>query len=964
MAEKDPTNDQLMQRLRTVESELMQVKKTKTQLKAASRKDRSLFDGVPLGLYRSTPAGEFLEVNPAMVKMLGYPDRKSLLKERATAIYFDPEDRVRWREQMERVGILTDFETRFKRLDGTPLFCIENAHTVKDSGGRTKYYEGSLVDISGQKRAEEALKESEEKYREVVENVHNIVMRMDPEGNITLFNRFAQEFFGYSEEEILDQNLVGTIVPKSETTGRDLKRLIKKIGRFPERYTHNINENIRQNGERVWVEWTNKPRYDHQGNVVDIFCVGSDITDRKRAEEELKKSEARYRTILNSIGESYFEVDVKGRFTFFNEALCRLYRADEGDLMGQLIGNFTDAETAKKGFKIFNRVFKTGKAESAFGWKIIRLDGETRHVESSVYLTRDEGGQRVGFRGVSRDVTERKAMEDALKREKQNAEAANIAKSQFLANMSHEIRTPMNAIIGFTDFLIDSGLDDSQLDYALTIKSSGDALLSVINDILDFSKIESGELTFEKIDFDPEILAHDVCEVIRPRVGTKPIEILCQIGEHLPALVKGDPGRYRQVLTNLMANATKFTQSGTIELHLDVKEEELDHVLLEAQVKDTGLGIPKHKLKTIFDRFQQADTSTTRKYGGTGLGLSICKQIANLMEGDVWAESRVAQGTCFYFTARFDKVSERKSKKFKPVSLFGKKVLIVDDNPRNLFILTRLLSSVGMHVTALQQSESVMACLKAPERKSDPFHLCIMDIQMPELSGYEVARQIRRMKTEVRDMPLVALSSHMEQDAKKCKSAGFDGFLSKPIRREKLFQMIERMLTRVEGEDPIEPATDDEIMTQYSVMEERKHALRILLAEDNPVNQKLARMMLAKAGYDVEVANNGHEAVERYRDAPEGFDLLFMDVQMPRMDGLTATRKIREIELKSRPGGLPTPERLPIIALTAHAMKGDRAKCMAAGMDDYVSKPIKRESVYQVIDKWVLKKIPPMNRQA
>jgi two-component system sensor histidine kinase/response regulator len=388
------------------------------------------------------------------------------------------------------------------------------------------------------------------------------------------------------------------------------------------------------------------------------------------------------------------------------------------------------------------------------------------------------------------DITERKEVEENLTKAKVKAEAASRTKSSFLANMSHEIRTPMNAVIGFTDMLLDTELAEVQRDYATTVKKSGEALLYLLNDILDFSKIEAGELDFEKLDFDPELLSYDVCEVIRPRVEFKPVEILCRVGADVPPFVKGDPGRFRQVLTNLMGNASKFIESGEIELSLDIEAEEADRLKLHATVRDTAMGIPEEKLSSIFDPFQQADDSMTRKYGGTGLGLSICKQISHLMGGDIWAESEENKGSIFHFTAWLGKTEQKNAaRRLKPLSLRGRKILVVDDNSRNLEILTHILESAGMEAVSLKDVESVLPVLHRSLKARKPFDLCISDIQMPVMTGYDLARIIRGDEApSIRDLPMIALSSLMERDARLCKESGFDGFLSKPIHREKLFR--------------------------------------------------------------------------------------------------------------------------------------------------------------------------------
>ena len=544
----------------------------------------------------------------------------------------------------------------------------------------------------------------------------------------------------------------------------------------------------------------------------------------------------------------------------------------------------------------------------------------------------------------SKLLLELKNANERAERERHAAEEANQSKSDFLARMSHEIRTPMNSVIGFTEMLMDTELNDEQLDYARTINRSGELLLTLLNDILDFSKIESGQLTLETIHFDPEVLAYDVCELIRPRIGLKPIEILCRIGDKVPSNVKGDPGKYRQVLINLLGNAVKFTNKGEIELEIDVDEEDQTTVTLHAIVKDTGVGIPKDKLESVFNIFQQADGSTTRKYGGSGLGLAICKQISMLMGGDVWGESEPGKGSTFHFTAVMEKSEKKPVKPTTPESLTGKRVLIVDDNRSNLDILTLLLSSAGMEVVTLNRGADVIPMLIIGNKTRSPFDLCILDIQMPDISGYEVARMIREPNSPNPNLPLLAFTSSFSRKAKDLKDAGFDGFLPKPIQKAKLIEMLAQIL----GKSKIETDTrkNKGMLTRHSIIDEVKQSTRILLAEDNPINQKLANFILTKAGYQVEVVNNGKQALETYTANPDKFDMIFMDVQMPEMDGIEASMKIRELGLND----------IPIIAMTAQAVKGDREKCMEAGMSDYMAKPIKRERVFEMVKKWTFGK--------
>lgn len=520
-----------------------------------------------------------------------------------------------------------------------------------------------------------------------------------------------------------------------------------------------------------------------------------------------------------------------------------------------------------------------------------------------------------------------------------NAEEANRAKSQFLANVSHEVRTPLNAVLGFTDMLIDTSLSETQLDFAQTIRNSSEALLVLINDILDFSKIESGELELEHIDFSPELLAYDVCELIRPQIGEKPIELVCRVDERLPSYLKGDPIRFQQVLINLMGNAPKFTESGEIILALNVGEQKGNRLKIHATVKDSGVGIPEEKLARIFEPFHQADGSTTRKYGGTGLGLSISRQLSQLMGGDIRVESEVDVGSAFHFTAWFELSEKVVSWQEATAGISGRQILVVDDNHANLDLLKNALYSAGLRVSDLRNGMEVVQTLERAIVAGNPFDACIIDIHMPGMSGYEVARQVRASdKPGISNLPLIAASYLVERDPEMFAQAGFDQSLIKPIRRERLFQVLDEMLG---GEKETGKPAEKEQGKGTEIASFQGG--RVLVAEDNAVNQKLIQMMLHKLGCSVTLAATGTELLEIFTCSPQDYDLIFMDIQMPEMDGFEALKLIRQRGFSNK----------PVVAMTAHAMPEHREECLSAGMDEYISKPIRRPELIRVLQQFL-----------
>ncbi|OPX22954.1 MAG: hypothetical protein B1H02_05515 [Candidatus Latescibacteria bacterium 4484_107] len=665
---------------------------------------------------------------------------------------------------------------------------------------------------------------------------------------------------------------------------------------------------------------------------------------RKQAEEELRTSEERFKHLVLSTSDWVWETDTNGDFSYCSKKVRDILGYVPEEIIGKTSLDLMPEDEAEKIGKILEEIKKKKQPiKDLENWNVHK-DGHRVCLLTNGIPILDDKGNWKGYRGVDKDITERKQAEAEMLKAKEAAEAANQAKSDFLANMSHEIRTPMNGVIGMTDLLLDTELDDEQRDYAETVKSSADALLTVINDILDFSKIEAGKLEMENTDFDLQVLMEDMTATLAQRAHEKGLEIFCSVDPDVPAVLCGDSGRLRQILMNLTGNAIKFTEKGEVVIRAELNAKTDTHATVRFSVTDTGIGIPKDRQAAIFQSFTQVDGSTTRKFGGTGLGLTISKQLAEMMGGEIGLESKEGKGSTFWFTAVLEKGDEEVSSAptMIPADIRNLRVLVVDDNATNRTIFRTQLASWGCRPAEAGDGYSALKILREAKDSGDPFPLAILDMQMPGMDGAALGQAIKSNPV-LSDTVLVLMSSIGDSaDAQQCKAIGFFAMLTKPVRQSRLYNVLMEAMSAGAPAEVEVPESTPESETTPTIESGANGRPRILLAEDNAINQKLAILLLEKKGWRVAAASDGKEALQALES--ESFDLILMDVQMPIMGGFEATEAIRKKE-----NG--TGAHIPIVAMTANAMKGEREKCLEAGMDDYVAKPINAKELYATIER-------------
>jgi len=927
------------------------------------------------GFWLIDNAAVTLEVNDTMCRILGRP-REQIIGH-AICDFTDEENSRIFREQMARRGRgeAESYDIALLRPDGRLVPCHVSPNLLMDEQGAKVAAFAVFTDIAAERAAYEErlealvaqrtedLKAAEERNRVLLESASEgkMLRRILATANegfwlidnatVTLeVNDTMCRILGRPREQI-----IGHVI--CDFTDQENTRIFhEQVARRArgEAGSYEIAL-LRPDGTLVPCHVSANPLTDEHGVKIASFAMFTDITERKLAEGKARDHAAFLQALVEAIPYPVFYKGPDARFVGCNRAYERAFGIGRQDFIGKRVLDLDYLPEADRvAFQAEDEavIASAGSVEKEIA--ISLADGRSHTVLYSVSGFRTADGSPGGLIGALVDVSDRKKLEDLeelvaertaeLTVAKAKAEEATVAKSAFLANMSHEIRTPMNGIIGMTELALDTDLTAEQRDYLNTTKVSADALLALINDILDFSKIEAGKIDLDLVEF---LLRDAVADMLNPlalRASSKGLELTCEVQADVPDALIGDVYRLRQVIVNLVGNAIKFTERGEVVVSVRMVEHGGDGVMLEAAVRDTGIGISPANLAKLFRPFEQADASTTRKYGGTGLGLAISRQLVELMGGQLRAESQPGVGSTFVFTVCMRTGTPRPSVHAEeaPKLLAGKTVLIVDDNETNRRILAAMAGHWGLHPLQADSARQALAALDRAENAGQPVSLLITDLHMPETDGFGLAEQVRA-NPRFSQLPAILLSSSASPgDQTRCLQLKIAARLLKPVKQSLLLDTIMRVLAG-DARAPIATTPEARVEGGGGGAAER---FRVLLAEDHPTNRKFAVRLLEKAGHTVIIAEDGAKAVAAWES--EVLDLILMDIQMPGMDGLEATREIRR-----RESGLG--KHIPIVAMTANAMAGDREACLEAGMDGYVAKPVKKESLFAEIGRLMLR---------
>ncbi|HXG38293.1 MAG TPA: response regulator [Bacteroidota bacterium] len=783
------------------------------------------------------------------------------------------------------------------------------------------------LDVREYQRTVELLRASEERYDLAVHGSNAGMWDWNIKTNDVYYSPRWKSMLGYEDHEIMNRYEEWEKLLHPEDKERVIAAVREYLeGKSPE---FELEYRLRQkDGTYRWVLARGVCLRDEQGRPYRMAGSHIDVHARKQLEQDLRESEKRYRQLVEVASDIFYRADTQGYFTYANLVGLRVVGYSEEELKKMRYVDLIRPDYRREAERFYALQYARKTPNTYFEFPIIVKDGREIWLGQNVQLL-EERGEIVGFQATARDITEKRRAEEELRVAKQRAEEATKAKSEFLANMSHEIRTPMNGIIGMTDLLLDTELSKQQREYLEMVKSSADSLLRIINDILDFSKIEAGKFDLDHAPFRLRESLGTTMKMLALRAEKKGLEVALRIQPDVPDSLIGDLGRLQQVLINLVGNAIKFTEKGEVVVTVSVEERRGQEVMLHFAVRDTGIGIPKEKQQLIFEAFTQADASTTRHYGGTGLGLSISAGIISLMKGRIWVESKPGLGSTFHATALFGVGQEGEWQ--DTVHLKNKTVLVVDDHETNRLILKEMLSQWGMNVTAVDDGKAALEAVRQRSGGSNGYDLIILDANMPEMNGFDVAEEIHRLPGLKNQIVLMLSSTAHPEEVERCRKIGRCSYITKPVSQSSLLNAMM---------DALHPGMRGGGLPTY--VEQKTTGLKILLAEDNEVNRLVATAILQKKGHEVVHAENGTQALEAVRQ--RRFDLILMDVQMPDMDGLQATAAIRAWEQSI---GRHT----PIVAMTAHAMKGDRERFLAAGMDDYIAKPINSQELLAILSR-------------
>jgi PAS domain S-box-containing protein len=905
-------------------------------------------------------------LSPVVENLTGRPAQHFLADLARWQEVIHADDRAAWLQGLRklRAGAASQVEYRVVWPDSSVRWLHESVRVTRKPDGQTLQLDGILTDFTDRKLAEDRLREERQLLRTLMDNLPEMIYFKDAQGRYLVDNAAHRRSLGVtSEEQVRGKTIYDFFPPELAEHHNASDLAVLKAGQPAQNQEEVLDW---PDGKKIYYSFTKVPLHDPGGAVTGVVCIGRDVTAARAAQRELAHERNLLRTLMDNLPDHIFVKDTHSRFMIANRAtLHSLGVTSLAEVVGKTDFDFLPRDRAEQFFADEQRLVRTGEPLVNHEELLLDAIGNARWLSTTKVPLRSPDGDLIGLVGISHDISERKTMESEMCRAKDVAEAASKAKSEFLARMSHEIRTPMNGILGMTELALDTDLTPEQRETLQLVLASAESLLTILNDILDFSKIEAGKLQLEPAPFPLRDSLADAVRTLGLRAQQKGLELACHVSPDVPDLLVGDLGRLRQIVVNLLGNAIKFTETG--EVVVEVRSQELavrsqesavsseagraDSCVLHFTVRDTGIGIPPDKYQAIFEPFEQVDGSTTRKYGGTGLGLAISAQLVGLMGGRMWVDSEVGRGSRFHFTARFQVVAGQDGLQgpVEPTDAHGLRVLVVDDNATHRDILAEMLTNWRMRPTVVGSAPEALAEVRRATTAGDPYGVLLVDSTLPPPDGFTLAEQLRAEPGNQAATLLMLTSAARAGSIERCRDAGVQATVMKPIKQSELLDTV----LAVASADPARRARGVDERARPSAEDvQALPPLRVLLAEDAVVNQRLAVRILEKAGHSVRVAGNGWQVLQALER--ERFDLVLMDVQMPELGGFETTEKIRAAERG-------TGRHVPIIALTAHAMKGDRERCLAAGMDAYVAKPIRARELFEAMEQ-VLRAHPPAVR--